>query len=346
MIILDAEFELEQMLLLLIRVMLCSVVMLAATSVYAQRDRDTYNPGNQSFEVSGQINVAGTNEAAREIPVRLERFSGGIIDQINTDSRGRFRFTNLQRGYYKVIINAPGFAPAQQDADLTLLFKAYLVFTLSTLAANNSGAISALDVLDARVPAEARAEFVRGREALSKKNPQDATEYFQKAILLYREFFEAQLLLATAFMDLRDWQKAETTLLRALEIKTDNAHALLALGEVYWREKRYAQAERSLLDGLKLDAKNWHGHFTLARLYWDQGEALKAGPAIGRTLQLKPDFAEAHLLAGNILLRLNQPQRAQVEYEEYLHLAPKGEYAGEARALLQKLQNLAPESRK
>jgi len=48
---------------------------------------------------------------------------------------------------------------------------------------------------------------------------------------------------------------------------------------------------------------------------------------IERTLQLKPDFAEAHLLAGNILLRLNQLQRAQVEYEEYLHLAPKGEDA-------------------
>lgn len=65
---------------------------------------------------------------------------------------------------------------------------------------------------------------------------------------------------------------------------------------------------------------------------------MKAGPEIGRTLQLKPDFAEAHLLAGNILLRLNQPQRAQAEYEEYLRLAPKGEYATEARELIQKLK--------
>src|SRR5712691_7832205 len=92
------------------------LLMLAATSVCAQRDRDTYNPSNQSFEVTGQVNVAGTNEPARNVPVRLERFSGGIIDQISTDARGRFRFTNLQRGYYKVIINAPGYAPVQQDA--------------------------------------------------------------------------------------------------------------------------------------------------------------------------------------------------------------------------------------
>jgi tetratricopeptide (TPR) repeat protein len=129
--------------------------------------------------------------------------------------------------------------------------------------------------------------------------------------------------------------------LRALKIKPDNPPALLALGEVYWREKRYPEAEQNLVAGLKLDEKNWHGHFTLARLCWDKGDVLKAGISAGHTLQLKPDFAEAHLLAGNILLRLNQPQRARLEYEEYLRLAPKGEYAAEARELLLKLQKVS-----
>ena len=325
--------------LLIYRLGVFSLVMLLAASVYAQRDRDTYNPGNQSFEVSGQVNVADTNKPAEGIPVRLERFSGGITDQITTDSRGRFRFANLQRGYYRIIINAPGFSPAQQDADLTLLFKAYLLFTLTNSESNRATGMGAsIDVIDARVPRSAREEFVRGREALAKKSARDAIIHFQKAIFFYPEFFEADLLLATAFMDLRDWQKAENALISALQIKPDNATALLALGEVYWRQKRYDEAEKTLLEGLKLEEKNWHGHFTLGRLYWDKGDVMKAGPSIGRTLQLKPDFAEAHLLAGNILLRLNQPQRAQAEYEEYLRLAPKGEYATEARTLIQKLK--------
>jgi tetratricopeptide (TPR) repeat protein len=325
--------------LLVYRLVSSSIVVLMAASVYAQRDRDTYNPGNQSFEVSGQVNVADTNRPAEGIPVRLERFSGGITDQITTDSRGRFRFPNLQRGYYRVIINAPGFGPAQQDADLTLLFKAYLVFMLAKSDSTGATGLGAsIDVIDARVPRTARDEFVRGREALAKKRESDAIIHFQKAILFYPEFFEADLLLATAFMDLRDWPKAENALMSALQIKPDNPTALLALGEVYWREKRYDEAEKILLEGLKLDDKNWHGHFTLGRLYWDKGDLMKAGPDIGRTLQLKPDFAEAHLLAGNILLRLNQPERAQREYEEYLRLAPKGEYATEARTLIQKLK--------
>jgi tetratricopeptide (TPR) repeat protein len=316
------------------------LLLVLLTSSYAQRDRDTYNPGNQTFEVSGQVNVAGSNAAARDVPVRLERFSGGVIDQITTDGRGRFRFGNLQRGYYKVIISAPGFVPSQQDADLTVLFKAYLVFTLASSESPANARGLSTEVLDARVPASARDEFAHGREALARKSYPEAIAHLQKALGFYPEFFEAQLLLGTAYMDLRDWPNAETAMLRSLEIRTDNGPAMLGLGEVYWREKRYPEAEKTLRDGLKLDENNWHGHFTLARLYWDQGDALKAGPCLGRTLQLKPDFAEAHLLAGNVLLKVGQQQRATVEYEEYLRLAPKGEYAGEARTLVEKLHKL------
>ena len=68
-----------------------------------------------------------------------------MIDQITTDARGRFRFG--------------------------LLFKTYLVFNLaSTDSTNATGLGASLDVIDARIPANAREEFARGREALAKKN--------------------------------------------------------------------------------------------------------------------------------------------------------------------------------
>jgi tetratricopeptide (TPR) repeat protein len=315
------------------------VVLVFATCVCAQRDRDTYNPGNQTFEVTGQVNVAGENIPVRDIQVRLERFSGGVVDQMTTDARGRFRFANLQRGYYKVIISAAGFAPAQQDADLTLLFRAYMLFNLVKTDRTATSSAPSLDVIDARVPAAAQEEYLRGRDSLAKKSQNDAITHFRKALLIYPEFFDAHLLMGMAFMDLRDWPNAEAAFNRALEIKPDNATALFASGEVYWREKRHKEAESSLLAGLQLDEKNWHGYFTLGRLYWDNGETTKAAGAIGHTLQLKPDFAEAHLLAGNILLKLGEPQRARVEYEEYLRLAPKGDYAGEARELVKKLRD-------
>jgi hypothetical protein len=41
-----------------------------------------------------------------------------------------------------------------------------------------------------------------------------------------------------------------------------------------------------------------------------------------------------------------EPQRALVEYQEYLNLAPKGEYAAQVRELIQKLSQITPQSRK
>ena len=260
---------------------LIPAVLLFVSTALAQRERDTYTGNSQTFEVSGEVRFGDSGISAQEVPVRLERFSGGLIDQIMTDNRGRFRFPNLQRGYYKVVVNAPGYRPAQQDADMQVLFRVYLVFELITDSAKNSSGLPLLtDVIDARVPPEAREDFDNGRAALSKKNYKEAIALLEKATLGYSNFFEAQLLLGTAFMDLKEWDKAEKPLLRAVEIKPENAVAKLALGEVYWRQKRHADAELTLQQGLKLDQKSWHGHFTLGRLYWDMGEVAKAGAPI------------------------------------------------------------------
>jgi tetratricopeptide (TPR) repeat protein len=307
-----------------------------SSTLLAQRDRDTYSsPSANSFEVVGQVRMAGSGQPANRIPIKLERFGGGVVDQIDTDGSGRFRFANLQRGYYRVIVNAPGFKPSQQDADLQVVFRSYLVFELT---AENSSTSALVDVIDARAPAAAREEMVRGREALGKKSYDEAIGHLQKAVSSYPEFYEAQLLLGTAFMDEREWKKAEGAFQRAVELKATSAAAMLSLGEVYWRQKRNDEAEKILLAGLKLNDKSWHGYFTLARLYWDLDDIAKAAPAIGHTLQLKPDFAEGHLLAGNILLRINQPERAVAEYHEYLRLEPKGEFAAQTRELVEKLK--------
>ena len=107
---------------------LIPALLLLVSPALAQRERDTYTGNSQTFEVSGEVRLSDSGVTAQEVPVRLERFSGGLIDQIMTDNRGRFRFPNLQRGYYKVIVNAPGYRPAQQDADMQVLFRVYLVF--------------------------------------------------------------------------------------------------------------------------------------------------------------------------------------------------------------------------
>lgn len=311
---------------------------------FAQRDRDTWTAASPSnFEVSGQVRNVESGQPASKVPVRLERFGGGIVDQMDTDGTGRFRFPNLPRGYYKVIVSAPGFRQMQQDADLQVIFRAFLVFELVRQVTTTT---PVADVIDSKAPPEARQALERGRAALMKRSYSEAITHLEKAVGIYPEYYQAHIWLGTAFVDSREWQKAEMSYQRALEVKPESTIAVLALGEVYWRQKRYEEAEKTLLDGLKLDDKNWHGYFTLGRLYWEQGNIAKAAPAIGHTLQLKPDFAEAHLLAGNILLKVDQRERALVEYKEYLRLEPKGEFAAATQELIDKISKSIVENKK
>jgi tetratricopeptide (TPR) repeat protein len=319
-----------------------ALLFLLACPAFAQRDRDNYVSGI-TFEVSGVVRIPAGGPPARDITVRLERFSGGVIDQMPTDGSGKFRFSNLPRGYYTIFVSAPGYKPAQQQADLQVLLKAYLTFEL--LPEKSAATNMTNTVIDARVPADAQAELAKGRAALSEKKLKDALQHLAKAVQLYPNFFEAQYLLGTTYMDDLQLLDAEAALRRALEIKPESAATLISLGEVERREKHYANAEKSLQEALKLDDKAWQGYFTLARVYWEMGDILKAAPPTGHTIQLKPDFAEAHLLAGHILFRVDQPERALTEYEEYLRLAPKGEFAAQAHELIEKIKAKVPQKK-
>lgn len=312
------------------------ILLLLACPAFAQRDRDNY-ASSPLVEISGLVQLPDGGPSAPNITVRLERFSGGVLDQMPVDDRGKFRFTNLQRGYYTINVSAPGYKQSQQQADMQVISRTYLVFEL---VADKSSAVPTqpTSVIDARVPMEAQAEFAKAHTALTDRKVKDALQHLEKAISLFPEFFEAQLLLGTVYMDALQWKDAETALRRALEIKPESATALFSLGEVYRRQKQYEDAEKVLQDGLKLDENSWQGHFALARLYWEKNEILKAAPHVGRTLQLKPEFADAHLLAGNLFVRLNLLDRALTEYEEYLRLAPKGEAAEQTRQLMQKIK--------
>ena len=93
-----------------------------------------------------------------------------------------------------------------------------------------------------------------------------------------------------------------------------------------------------LRQGLAIEDRSWQGHFTLGRLYLAQNDLAKAGQQIALTIQLNPNLAEAHLLAGNILLRANRREDALDQFQEYLRLAPKGEFAPQVRETVQKLK--------
>ncbi|HEV2826990.1 MAG TPA: tetratricopeptide repeat protein [Pyrinomonadaceae bacterium] len=312
--------------------------LLVASQTFAQRDNDPMLPGSV-FEVSGQV-LAANNRTIQNVTVRLESASGALVDEGTADSTGRFRFSRLRSGQYKISAKAAGAVAFPQILDVTrasprIYVMLQLVPETATFGSRETGRS---EVVDARVPAKAAEAFAKAQTAFDNSKLDEAVLHLQKAVSIYPQFYLAQFLLGKIYMDKNQWDNAAKALSEALKINRDSIRSLVLLGEVYRRQKKYEQAQKVLDDAIKLDRNSWEANYTLGRVYWETNNFPKSGFHIARTLELQPSLAEAHLLAGNIFIRAGLPDNALIEYEEYLRLSPKGEFSEQTRELVAKLK--------
>lgn len=318
------------------------LLTLACYPVFAQSSQPMFSPV-QPIQITGYLRYPDRSPA-NEIVVRLEGLSGGYVGEVRTDRLGKFRFSGLQPQQYHVIIHHPGFRDIEREVNLVWVASENLQLTLvpdpSEVGTKPPPAYPKV-VLDANVPSDARKEFEKADAILAtqkKERTPEAMVHLQKALLLYPNFLEAQLKLGLAYMDLQQWDQAEQALKRTLEINPKAITAYLALGDVYSRQKKYSEAEKILRDALLIEDRFWQGHFALARLYYSKGDLGRAARQVGLTIQLNESFPDAHLLAANIHLKVNNRQDALDQFQEYLRLAPKGEFAAQARQAVEKLK--------
>ena len=150
-------------------------------------------------------------------------------------------------------------------------------------------------------------------------------------------------------------EKAQQELLATIEADPKAFNALFALSEIYLRQNKIAEAEKVLVQGLAIQDQSYLGHLNLARVYWEKARGTKdlaqAKPAlekayeeVNRALTLNPNLGGAHLLKGNLLLRVGRAADALTEFSEYLRLEPNGPFATETRTLVDKIKR-SPQSR-
>jgi tetratricopeptide (TPR) repeat protein len=252
-----------------------------------------------------------------------------------------------------VRVHQSGYRDAQQNVDMTTISRGLVMLQLLRDNSSSSTTTAVSRSIDAKVPAAAQKEFDKGVAALGeggKEKTEFAARCFEKAVSIYPQFVEARLKLGTAHMDLAQWEKAEKALSATIEVDAKAFNAYFALGEVYLRQNKIVEAEKVLVQGLAIQDASYLGHLNLARVYWEKARAIKdlaqAKPAleksyeeVKRALTLNPELATAHLLKGNLLLRVSRTNDAAVEFTEYLRLEPNGPFAAETRTLLDKIRH-------
>ena len=326
----------------------CLVFILAAFSMAAS--------AAVAQEIRGSVRYMESRQPVKDASVRCSG-TGGISNQV-TGQDGKFYF-RVSPGNYDVTVTAPGYISVTRSTTLTD-FNASDFFDVYLKADSESSKTPRPSTLDANVPSAAQKEFEKAEAVMAngkKESIPDAISHYQKAVAIYPKFLQAQLKLGTAYMDLSDWQHAEEALKKTIELDPKAANAYFALGEIYLRQKKNEEAEKVLLEGLAIEDRSYEGHLALARVYLDMTSKIKdetqARPALEKAyeqvnlaLKLNPNMAQAHLVKGNLLLRVRRAADAQHEFEEYLRLDPKGPAAEQTRAMVERIKKaLEPEKK-
>ena len=224
---------------------------------------------SEPIEIRGQVRFASNGAPVPNIIVRLEAVSGGFVNEEVTDRLGKFRFSSLSPVQYFVTVRLSGYREVRREVNLIMQSSEDVQIQLVPEISETETPSRTTKLLDANVPPEARSEFENGETALLAKNKlAEGILHLEKAIAIYPNFPEAQIKLGTAYMDAKEWDKAELALKRAIELAPDASNAFFALGELYMQQKKYSEAEQRLRQGLRIDNHSWRGHFALGRVYW------------------------------------------------------------------------------
>jgi len=140
------------------------------------------------------------------------------------------------------------------------------------------------------------------------------------------------------YLKKNDTKEAEAAYLKAIEIDPAQASSYAALATIYNEQKKFDEATKMSAKATELMGASGGTDptaiFNQGVIFWNQGKAAEAKAEWEKAIKLDPKMAEAHYWLGMANLNLGKIPDAKVAFNEYLKLAPTGQYAATTKAIL------------
>ncbi|MBM3807059.1 MAG: tetratricopeptide repeat protein [Acidimicrobiia bacterium] len=283
----------------------------------------------QSTMVRGKV-VDAKDQPLPGVTIVVEALDGsGRKLTTKTDRRGDFVQLLTASGAYRVTASDPKIGTASDDTKVTLgrVAEMKIVLAASTAANNDAKA------------AELKKLFEDGVNASRTGQHDMAVEKFNAALAISPQCFDCVFNIGVAQMAKKDEKAAEESWKKAIEIKPDYAEALNALSTLYNNQKRFdeavAMSARAASTG---GAGNADAVFNQGIILWNQGKIADAKVKFEETLKMNANHPEGNYQLGMALLNEGKLAEAVTSFETYLKLAPEGQNAGTAKAMIAQLK--------
>lgn len=257
-------------------------------------------------------------------------FVEGVSRKLTTksDKRGEFVQLGLQSGGYRVSATLDKVGSGFADVRVRVGTTAEVTITLSALPPGTDPKIAAMKVA-----------FDEGVAASRARDYDGAIAKFQAALAAQPQCAECYYNIGYAFLQKKDEKGAEEQWKKALEIKADHAETLNALATLYNQQKRFDEATAV---SAKAAAGGGTGSadaiYNQGIILWNAGKIGEAKVKFEEATKADPNHADARFQFGMALLNEGNVPEAIAQFEAYMKMAPSGQFAAQAKAMLAQLK--------
>ena len=304
-----------------------------------------------SYAQTGQVKGKVTDAAGKPIEgavVTIEGSDSGARKfSLKTNKSGDFIQIGLQPGMYK--ITATKDALTQTVNQKISLDMAEVNFSLKP--GGGGGDVSAEDRKKAEAKnAAVKTAFSEGVALSNAGKNDEAIAKFTEVLAIVPKCVECYSNIGANYAQKKDWAKAEESYKKAIETDPNAADGYMGLANVYNAQKKFDQAAEASAQAMKLSnaagaaggaaaggGGNASAMFNQGVILWNAGKIPDAKKQFEEAVKIDPKLAEAHYWLG--MANINEGtaesmKAAAPHFDEYLKLAPTGQYAETAKGIL------------
>lgn len=163
--------------------------------------------------------------------------------------------------------------------------------------------------------------------------------------------------MAVAYQNLKRYEEAEGSYKKAIELQPSNPALYSNLGQVYVKMGKQEDARRMFDAAAQLSPEDAAGaYFNIAVTFINSGDMKSAVDPLRKVIELDPTRADAHYWLGMALFNQSEykteggemktivPAGTREAFERYLQLQPSGQYAADAKSMLEAIDATVPAS--
>jgi len=306
------------------------------------------NSEQMDGKISGTVLLKANNRPASQVAVKLKSHAAGIFRSILTDFEGHFEVRSLPPSTYEIVVDEPGYEPAQTSAQLDGSSSKLVLYLKSSNLRQTGRSSYAVSARELKIPGKAQSEYEKGLASLAKKDLTGSLSHFTKAAQAFPDYYEACYHMGVVEMNLGQFDEAMQAFQKAIDLSGGRyAWAEFGFGYLLYREGKPEEAVTAIRRGLEKDESSPDAYFILGMALLRLNRLDQAEKSAHEALLRNPNFAQAYLVLADVYGRRHE-YRAQLQgLDAYLKLEPNGtdsEHARQARgAVLRILPKLQPE---